>query len=103
MAGRDHDIIFIFYPLLLRYQLLLWGLPLRFFAPQKILSKAAELTRSGGWLVVFCHTQREHELLLEFGQEIGVYQLLREGQVLSNLADFQGETNDSRFSIWEKI
>jgi hypothetical protein len=98
----DLDIIFIFYPLLLRYQLLLWGLPLRYFAPQKMLSKAAAMTRPGGWLVVLCHSLREHKLLLKFAQAIGEYQLLREGRVLSNLVDFHGETNDTHFSIWEK-
>ena len=99
----DNDIIFIFYPLLLRYQLLLWGLPLRHFAPKSILSQAAALTRPGGWLVVLCHTMLEHEVLLELGRSTGAYQLLREGQVLSNLVDFRGETNDNRFSIWKKM
>jgi hypothetical protein len=97
----EQDIIFIFYPLLLRYQLLLWGLPLRHFAPKSILAKAASLIRPGGWLVVLCHTLREHDLLLGFGRTIGNVRLLREGQVLSNLVDFHGETNDGRFSIWE--
>jgi hypothetical protein len=99
----DYDIIFIFYPLLLRYQLLLWGLPLRYFAPKSILSQAASLTRPGGWVVVLCHTLREHEVLLELCKAIGTYQLLREGQVLSNLMDFHEESNDSRFSIWMKM
>lgn len=101
VAG-ENDIIFIFYPLVLRYHLLLWGLPLRYFAPRKILSRAAALTRPGGWLFVFCHTLLEHELLLEFGRATGEYQLLREGDVLSNLVDFKGEKNERRFSIWEK-
>jgi len=99
----EHDIIFIFYPLLLRYQVLLWGLPLRYFAPKSILSQAAVLTRPGGWLVVFCHTLREHEVLLDLGQATGDYQLLREGPLLSELIDFQGETNNGRFSIWQRI
>jgi len=99
----EYDIIFLFYPLLIRYQLLLWGLPLRYFAPKSILSQAAALTRSGGWLVVLCHTLREHEVLLEICQAIGDYQLLREGLVLSNLMDFHGEINDNRFSIWMKL
>ncbi len=100
--GGGQDIIFIFYPLVLRYHLLLWGLPLRYFAPQKILAKAAALTRPGGWLIVLCHTRREHELLLEFCRGRGEYQLLREGGVVSNLVDFQGEPEESHFSIWKK-
>jgi SAM-dependent methyltransferase len=96
------DFVFIFYPLVMRYQLLLWGLPLRYFAPQCFLAQAATMTRPGGWLVVFCHTLREHEIFLELGRATKAYQLLREGQVLSNLVDFHGEVNDSRFSIWRK-
>ena len=56
----EFDIIFVFYPLLIRYQLLLWGLPLRYFAPKSILSQAASLTLSGGWLVVLCHLSLIH-------------------------------------------
>ena len=99
----DHDVIFIFYPLLLRSHVLLWGLPLRYFAPRNILLKAASLTRPGGWLIVFCHTLDEHSRLLEFGQAVEEYQLLREGRVESNLVDFRGEINDCRFSIWKTL
>ena len=103
LKGGEYDIIFIFYPLVLRYQLLLWGLPLRYFAPERMLVQAAALTRPGGWLVVFCHCLREHEALLEFAGAAGGYQLLREGEVGSNLVDFAAETNDRRFSIWRRI
>jgi hypothetical protein len=104
LEWRDgaQDIIFIFYPLLLRYHLLLWGLPLRYFAPEKILSRAAALTRPGGWLIVLCHTRREHELLLGFCRATGEYELLREGEVSSNLVDFQGAVNETCFSVWVK-
>ena len=100
--ARGHDIVFIFYPLLMRYQLLLWGLPLRYFAPGRFLAQTAAVTRPGGWLVVFCHTLREHELLLELGHATGKYRLLREGQVLSNLVNFGKERDESRFSIWRR-
>jgi SAM-dependent methyltransferase len=104
LAWRDgeQDIIFLFYPLLLRSHVLLWGLPLRYYAPKKILSKAAALTRPGGWLVVLCHTLAEHEILLEFCRAMGGYGLLREGKGGSNLSDFHGETDDCRFSVWER-
>ena len=94
--------MFLFYPLLIRYQLLLWGLPLRYFAPQRFVNQAAAATRPGGWLVVFCHTLREHNVAMDLVRATGACQLLREGQALSNLVDFQGEANDSRFSIWRK-
>lgn len=100
--GGGYDIITIFYPFVTRYQLLLWGLPLRFYSPRNFLAKAAEQNRPGGWLVVFCHTRREHELFLELGRATAAYSLLREGQVVSNLVDFHEAVADRRFSIWVK-
>ena len=100
VAGQD--IVFIFYPLLLRYQLLLWGLPLRYFAPGRLLAHAAALTRPGGWLVVFCHCLREHEAMLELGGASDDYRLLRAGELSGNLVDSRGEEDDRRFSVWRK-
>jgi SAM-dependent methyltransferase len=102
VGAGEQDIIFLFYPLLLRHHLLLWGLPLRYFAPKALLSQAAALTRPGGWLVVFCHTQPEHEVLLELARATGGFQLLREGGVVSNLVESHAQTMDRRFSIWKR-
>ena len=95
------DVIFLFYPLVLRYQLLLWGLPLRHFAPISMLKQAAALIRPDGWLVVYCHTLREHEALLELATAAEAFQLLREGRLSSELVVPDIQTNDRRFSIWK--
>jgi SAM-dependent methyltransferase len=100
--GKDYDVVFLLYPLLIRYQLLLWGLPLRCFAPQQLVDRAVAALRPGGWLVVFCHTLREHGVALELGRGNGGVELLREGPIRASLVDFQGEQNDSRFSVWSK-
>jgi hypothetical protein len=97
-----YDAITIFYPFVTRYQLLLWGLPLRFFSPRNFLARAAALTRPGGWLVVFCHSLREHELFLEMGKATETYTLLREGPALSDLVDFYEDVQDRRYSVWRK-
>ena len=99
---QGHDILFLFYPLLLRYHQLLWGLPLHVFDPEGIVVNAAIATRSGGWLVVFCHTIPEHERFLELCRKNGAFTLLREGKLLSTLVDYYAETLDRRFSIWMK-
>lgn len=99
---QGHDILFLFYPLVLRYQQLLWGLPLHVFDPEGIVANAAVSTRSGGWLVVFCHTIPEHKRFLELCRKNGAFTLLREGEALSTLVDFYAETRDRRFSIWVK-
>lgn len=99
---QGHDILFLLYPLVLRYQQLLWGLPLHVFDPEGIVANAAVSTRSGGWLIVFCHTVPEHERFLELCRKNGAFTLLREGEAFSTLVDFYAETRDRRFSIWVK-
>ncbi len=99
---RGHDILFLFYPLVLRYQQLLWGLPMHTFDPEGIVANAAVSTRPGGWLVVFCHTMPEHKKILDLCRKNGAFALLREGEVISTLVDFYVETRDRRFSIWVK-
>ena len=99
----ENDFVFIFYPIVLRYQILLWGLPLSCFAPDKLLTHAAQLTRPGGWIILFCHNIREHEEVLSLVKGNSNLRLVREGKAESNLLDFQGEPNDTRFSIWQKV
>jgi hypothetical protein len=99
---QGHDILFLFYPLVLRYQQLLWGLPLHVFDPEGIVAHAAVSTRSCGWLVVFCHTIPEHKIFLDLCRKNGAFTLLREGEALSMLVDFYAKTRDRRFSIWVK-
>ena len=98
--GAALDIVTIFYPFVTRHHLLLWGLPLRFFRPERLLEKAAELIRPGGWLLVFTHTLKEHELFVDLGKACGRFDLVREGNALSKLVDFHEDVEDRRFSVW---
>ena len=97
-----HDILFLFYPLVLRYQQLLWGLPIHVFDPDGIVASASFSIRPGGWLVVYCHTILEHEKFLDLCRNNGSFTLLREGEASSTLVDFYTETLGRRFSIWMK-
>ena len=100
---RDFDIITIFYPFVTRHHLLLWGLPLRYFQPMKLLSKAADMTRPGGWLVVFTHSRNEHLVFLDLGRKSEGYELINEGPALSSLVDFHAEVADRHFSVWRRL
>lgn len=102
MPVASYDFISIFYPFVTRYQLLLWGLPLRFYSPPNFLSQSAALLRSGGCLLVFCHSQAEQDAFLELGRKSGKFTLLRHGPVLSDLVDFHQDIRDRRYSIWQK-
>lgn len=102
MPVDSYDFISIFYPFVTRYQLLLWGLPLRFYSPPNFLSQSAALLRSGGCLLVFCHSQAEQDAFVELGRKSGRFTLLRHGPVLSDLVDFHQDISDRQYSIWQK-
>ncbi|MBW8888068.1 MAG: hypothetical protein JF616_09965 [Fibrobacteres bacterium] len=102
VAGDDLDVITWFYPFVARHHLLLWGLPLRHFAPARLIEKAARMLRPGGWLVAFTHTSPEQEAFLALGRADGRLELVRAGEACSRLVDFHAEVEDRRFSFWRR-
>ena len=96
------DLVTVFYPFVTRPALLLWGLPLRFFRPARLLERAAAAIRPGGRLLVFCHTAEEHERFLELGRASWRFDLLREGPALSDLVEFHALVEDRRYSLWRR-
>ena len=100
--GTDYNVITLFYPFVTRYHLLLWGLPIHLFSPDRLISKAATITKKNGVFVVYCHTEKEHKLFLGITKKNGAFTLLREGPVQSVLVDFYEAVEDRRFSIWRK-
>lgn len=101
-GGGGLDIVTLFYPFVTRHHLLLWGLPLRYFQPARMMAKAASLLKPGGWLLVFTHTLKEHGLYLEMGRASGKFTLAKEGRALSMLVDFHEDVEDRRFSVWRR-
>lgn len=102
VAGADLDVITWFYPFVTRHHILLWGLPLRHFAPARLIEKAASMLRPGGWLVAFTHTSPEQEAFLALAHADGRLELVRAGEARSRLVDFHAEVEDRRFSLWRR-
>jgi hypothetical protein len=100
--GSGLDLITVFYPFVTRHHLLLWGLPLRFFRPDRLLAKAAALLRPGGRMLVFTHTLKEHEAFLALGKAEGSFELEKQGRALSRLVDFHEDVEDRRYSVWTR-
>lgn len=102
-GDREQDLVTIFYPFVTRYAILLWGLPLHHFLPERMVEKAAEAIRPGGWLLVFNHTEEEHGLFLELGRASGRFELLKSGPVVSDMVDFHAEVEGRSYSIWRRL
>ena len=102
VAGSDFDIITWFYPFVARHHLLLWGLPLRHFAPARLIEKAARMLRPGGWLVVLAHTGAEHEAFLALARANGSLEPVRGGEARRHQVDLHAEGEDSRLSRWRR-
>jgi SAM-dependent methyltransferase len=58
-TDRDLDVVFFWYPFVLRYAIARWGLGLAHFAPERLFARAADALRPGGLLVVVNHTREE--------------------------------------------
>jgi SAM-dependent methyltransferase len=102
VRGSDLDVITWFYPFVARHHLLLWGLPLRHFAPARLIEKAAMMLRPGGWLAAFTHTLPEQEAFLALCRADGRLEPVRAGEARSRLVDFHNEVEDRRFSLWRR-
>jgi hypothetical protein len=102
-SGSGLDLLTLFYPFVMRHHLLLWGLPLRLFRPARLAAKAASLLRTGGWLLVFTHTLKEHEAFLALGKGTGELELVKQGRALSDLVDFHEDVEDRRYSVWRRV
>ncbi|MFO0629140.1 MAG: hypothetical protein U0325_26425 [Polyangiales bacterium] len=87
-ADRDVDVVFFWYPFVLRYALRRWGLPGRHFAPASLFRRAADALRPGGLLVVVNHTQEEHQRLREILAEVPGLVVLHTAPVTSAMIDY---------------
>lgn len=59
VEARDVDVVFFFFPFVLRYALVRWGLPLGHFVPDRLFEHATRALRPGGLLVIVNHTEEE--------------------------------------------
>lgn len=99
LEHRDLDLALCFFPFVLRYALVQWGLPLSSFAPERIFERAAEALRPGGLLVVVNHTLEEHARQLEILEAIPALEVIARGDASSSLVDYADATEERRFVV----
>lgn len=59
----QQDLVFCFFPFLLPYQIVAWGLPLGLLHPDAMLQKQASWVKPGGLWVIYTHAEEEREPL----------------------------------------
>jgi len=100
--GSGYAWITLFFPLVTRYQTLLWGLPLKHYAPDQMMMRASKALAPTGRLLVLCHSLAEHARILKLGKGVEALSLLKEGPAVSDLVHFHERIRDRHFSVWEK-
>lgn len=96
---RERDVVFVFFPFVLRYALVRWGLPLGHFRPASIFEHAARCLRSGGLLVVVNHTPEEHARQREILAEVSAFEVLASESAESGLVDYAEQTEGRRLTV----
>lgn len=98
LRDRGVDVVFMFFPFVLEYTLLRWGLPRSHFLPERIARHAHDMLRPGGIVVVVNHTEEERieevKLLARAGFEV-----LASNRARSELVDYAGEVTERSLTI----
>lgn len=95
---RELDVVTLFYPFLTRYALLQWGLPLRLYAPERLIRRAFEALRPGGLLIVFNQTEVERNLLIRLIDGLDG-EIERSEAIGSTLVTYLDETADRHATV----
>lgn len=99
-AGGNYDVITWLFPLVTAHEVLLWGLPLRCYAPQAMLNRASALLKPDGVLLTLTHSRREHDILIAMAERSAGLKLLSQGPALSPLVAFHEQVRDRFFAVW---
>jgi hypothetical protein len=95
------DVAFFFFPFVLEYALVRWGLPRRFFSPKRIFDRAFALLRPGGAVIVVNHTADERARQLELLGECG-FVVESSGPARSELVDYAADVPERTLTVARK-
>jgi SAM-dependent methyltransferase len=100
---RDRDVVFVFFPFVLRYALVRWGLPMGHFRPAPFFEHAARCLRVGGLLVIVNHTLEEHARQLEILAAIPELEVVAIHAAESALVDYAAQTEGRRVTVARRV
>ena len=95
-------VVFCFFPFVLPYALLRWGLPMSEFAPDALFRHAASVLRPGGVLIVVNHTLEERDRQARILTSIPALEILVRAEAQSDLAQCL-EVSDERTLVVARV
>jgi hypothetical protein len=98
----EQDVIFFWFPFVLRYALVRWGLPQNLFSPAAMLAHAHSLLKPGGLLIIVNHTEEEVNAQLALLASQGGFSLVTELDASSELVEYRDQTRERHMLIVTK-
>jgi hypothetical protein len=100
---RDRDVVFAFFPFVLRYALVQWGLPMSAFAPRRMLDRMVDALRPGGVLVVATHTHEERAALVGLLGEQSSLEIVHLAPARSALVDYAAAVPERSLVVARRV
>jgi SAM-dependent methyltransferase len=105
MTGMEfprQDVVTCFFPFILPYQILAWGLPLHLLRPRQLLQRQAECIKPGGIWYLVCHAQEERDPMRMLLAEFQDFQMLAEGPARSDFEDDPSSYDERWYWVFRK-
>ena len=99
--AKDIDVLTFFFPFVLEYALLRWGLPRRCFLPLRIFEHAHAMLKPGGVVVVMNHTEAGRERQLEILEACG-FEIVSSETVVTRLVDYASDVPERSMTVARK-
>lgn len=96
--AKSVDVVFFFFPFVLEYALVRWGLPRRFFSPKRIFERAYSVIRPDGHVIIMNHTAAERERQLQILRECG-FEVLSSESAQSGLVDYAKDVPERSLTV----
>jgi len=92
LEAGPFDFATLLFPFMTRHALERWGLPARFFAPERLIERAAQLTPHGD-LLVLSQTEEERDILVGIAGRVGL-RVVATCPIPSKLVHYHAWTDD---------
>ena len=96
------DVLTVFFPFVLAFTLVAWGLPLRHFKPEQFFARYKQLIRRGGLLLIANQTSEEKVAAFALMEKLGGFRLVTSRPMRSRLVSYLAEVDDRHVHVWRR-